>query len=105
MPTSNETVPADNSTKPANNTTQPADNQTDTTNTTKPAENTTQPIDTPPKDNTTVENTTTTFSDEVEAFYVEFDVDKDGKISKAEMKVALRQKWPEVTDDQVETII
>ena len=36
---------------------------------------------------------------------MEFDTDKDGKISKAEMKVALRQKWPEVTDDQVETII
>jgi len=36
---------------------------------------------------------------------VEFDADKDGKISKAEMKVALRQKWPEVTDDQVETIV
>ena len=106
VPATNETVPADNSTKPANNTTQPADNQTDTTNTTKPVENTTQPIDNPPKDdNTTVENTTTTFSDEIEAFYVEFDADKDGKISKAEMKVALRQKWPEVTDDQVETII
>ena len=58
---------------------------TDSSNTTKPAENTTQPIDVAPKDNTTA-----TFSDEVEAFYMEFDTDKDGKISKAEIKVALR---------------
>jgi hypothetical protein len=100
VPATNDTVPGDNSTKPDNNTTQPVDNQTDTTNTTKPVENNTQPIDNSIKDNTTVENTpTTTFSDEVEAFYVEFDADKDGKISKAEMKVAVRQKWPEVTDD------
>ena len=36
---------------------------------------------------------------------MEFDEDKDGKISKAEMRVALRQKWPEVTEDQVETVV
>jgi len=41
----------------------------------------------------------------VTGFFAKYDTDKDGKISQSEMKVALIENWPTVTDNQVETVI